>query len=839
MAIDFYSSIDLNKCELQNAALQNLPSHPSTPVEGQVYYNTGDDQIKLYANSEWVALASGSVSSAADDITTGDGAVSIATSSGNVTIDSQAAGLILDGHTGITLQNASGDILIDSAADIVLDAAGNDFSFKSADTEFLRVTNSTGDAIIKPIVDAKDIIFQQRDGTEVARIEDNGTFNVVAGKLAINGTAITSTAAELNILAGVTSTAAELNILAGVNTSAAELNYVEGVTSNIQDQLDDKAPLASPTFTGTANASNLTVSGTLTGTLTGNAATVTTNANLTGHITSSGNAAVLGSFTVAQLSAAISNASISGNNTGDQTTVSGSSGTVTSIGNLTGDVTSVNRATTIAPAAVHHAMLHDDIISGQGELTGVIDDTDEFLVSDAGTVKRADFSVVRDAVFADISGDGTIAAGGALTVTQSAGDFTVTGDLIVSGDTVTVNTANLLVEDPLIGLASGNGANSVDIGIWGKYTATGAKYTGLFRDASDSDMWKLFATTGGTHEAPGTGTTINTTSGFTYANLTLATLTGDVTGNLTGDVTGNADTATTLQTARTIAISGDITGTATSFNGGADISISSAITAGAIVNADISASAGIVDTKLATIGTAGKVSNSATTATSANTASAIVARDASNNFSAGTITATLTGNADTVTTNANLTGHITSSGNAAVLGSFTSAQLSAALTDETGSGAAVFATSPTLVTPALGTPVSGDLSGCTVASASAKGVVELATAAEVIAGTETAVVITPDTLAAKSVVAEIEASSLIDSLSATITHNLGTRDVIVQMYGADSDQTVYADVFRTTDDLSTSSEDVITIDFSKAPLENIRVLITSIEGATTGTIAYT
>jgi hypothetical protein len=48
----------------------------------------------------------------------------------------------------------------------------------------------------------------------------------------------------------------------------------------------------------------------------------------------------------------------------------------------------------------------------------------------------------------------------------------------------------------------------------------------------------------------------------------------------------------------------------------------------------------IADTKLATIATAGKVSNSATTATSANTASAIVARDASGNFTAGTITAT-------------------------------------------------------------------------------------------------------------------------------------------------------------------------------------------------------
>ena len=63
--------------------------------------------------------------------------------------------------------------------------------------------------------------------------------------------------------------------------------------------------------------------------------------------------------------------------------------------------------------------------------------------------------------------------------------------------------------------------------------------------------------------------------------------------------------------------------------------------------------------------------------------------------------------AGNVTTNANLTGHVTSTGNAAVLGSFTSAQLSTALSDETGSGAAVFATSPTLVTPALGTPASG------------------------------------------------------------------------------------------------------------------------------------
>jgi hypothetical protein len=78
------------------------------------------------------------------------------------------------------------------------------------------------------------------------------------------------------------------------------------------------------------------------------------------------------------------------------------------------------------------------------------------------------------------------------------------------------------------------------------------------------------------------------------------------------------------------------------------------------------------------------------------------------------ITGTAAGlTAGNVTTNANLTGAITSTGNATVLGSFSSANLAGALTDETGSGSAVFATSPTLVTPILGTPASGVLTNTT------------------------------------------------------------------------------------------------------------------------------
>ncbi len=68
------------------------------------------------------------------------------------------------------------------------------------------------------------------------------------------------------------------------------------------------------------------------------------------------------------------------------------------------------------------------------------------------------------------------------------------------------------------------------------------------------------------------------------------------------------------------------------------------LTTSLIVNSDISNTASITDTKLATLLSPGKVANSATTATALNNLNTIVARNASGNFSAGTITASLIGN---------------------------------------------------------------------------------------------------------------------------------------------------------------------------------------------------
>ena len=54
---------------------------------------------------------------------------------------------------------------------------------------------------------------------------------------------------------------AELAVLDGITATTAELNYVDGVTSNIQTQLNAKAPIASPTFTGSVNAGDSVVLG--------------------------------------------------------------------------------------------------------------------------------------------------------------------------------------------------------------------------------------------------------------------------------------------------------------------------------------------------------------------------------------------------------------------------------------------------------------------------------------------------------------------------------------------------------------------------------------------------
>ncbi len=73
-----------------------------------------------------------------------------------------------------------------------------------------------------------------------------------------------------------------------------------------------------------------------------------------------------------------------------------------------------------------------------------------------------------------------------------SGDVAITGNLIISGNTITQDVENIRTEDSLIKLAANNASDALDIGFYGQYTDGGTKYAGLIRDASDSGKFKLF-----------------------------------------------------------------------------------------------------------------------------------------------------------------------------------------------------------------------------------------------------------------------------------------------------------------------------------------------------------
>ena len=215
-----------------------------------------------------------------------------------------------------------------------------------------------------------------------------------------------------------------------------------------------------------------------------------------------------------------------------------------------------------------------------------------------------------------------------------------------------------------------------------------------------------------------------TATAFTASNVTTnANLTGGVTSvgnaatvvtnaNLTGDVT-SVGNATTLTNAPVIAkvLTGYVSGAGTVAATDSILQAIQKLDGNNSTNANLTGPITSVGnaTSIASqtgTGTTFVMDTSPTLVTPAlGTPSALVGTNIT-----GTATAFTASN---VTTNANLTGAVTSVGNAASLGSFSSANLLGALTDETGTGSAVFATSPTLVTPLLGTPTSGVLTNAT------------------------------------------------------------------------------------------------------------------------------
>ncbi len=109
---------------------------------------------------------------------------------------------------------------------------------------------------------------------------------------------------------------------------------------------------------------------------------------------------------------------------------------------MSGDIAISNAGlTTIQAGAVEHGMLADDIISGQGALGGAtVAQADLLMIDDGpGTVKKVTFSNFEDSIFGNISGDATIAAGGALTIAAQAVENSMLADDAVGADELAAN----------------------------------------------------------------------------------------------------------------------------------------------------------------------------------------------------------------------------------------------------------------------------------------------------------------------------------------------------------------------------------------------------------------
>ena len=102
---------------------------------------------------------------------------------------------------------------------------------------------------------------------------------------------------------------------------------------------------------------------------------------------------------------------------------------------VSGDATiAAGGALTIGAGAVEHGMLNDNIISGQDELAHAdIADADELMISDDGTVKRVGVDSLRDHFFGVVSGDATVADGGALTIAANAVEDGMVNDNVATG----------------------------------------------------------------------------------------------------------------------------------------------------------------------------------------------------------------------------------------------------------------------------------------------------------------------------------------------------------------------------------------------------------------------
>lgn len=519
--IKYLADINLDKNSLNNAVIQNLSTAPSSPADGQIYYDTDTNDLNIYNGSGWVQLGATGAGDI-ESVVAGDGLTGGATS-GDATLN-------VVGGTGITA-NAN-DIAIDSTV-ATLSGSQTLTNKTIAASQVTEISNLT----------AGEGAQLENIGSTTISAAQWGYLGAATGAITNSDTVDMGDGFVLEDADGTEVTITENKEVKFTGTGGLTINWTDVDNGTDGDPFDLQFAI-----------------GTLNQNTTGSAATLTTARNI-GGVSFNGSAAI----------------DLPGVNTGGNQDTTGNAATATKIASITNsNIVQLTASQTLTNKTIAASQVTEisNITAAEGAQLENIGSTTisatqwGYLGAASGAITNTDVDVSVANLKTRLAGgfgSNAVTIGDSSDVVTIGNDLVVTGDLTVSGDTTTVNTATLSVEDPLIILASGNAGDAVDTGFYSKYVESSTtKYAGVFRDVSASG--NPFTFFDGNQAEP--TTTVNTAgTGYDLADISAGGITAadGFTGDITGDVTGNADTATTLATARTIG--------GVSFNGSANISL--------------------------------------------------------------------------------------------------------------------------------------------------------------------------------------------------------------------------------------------------------------------------
>lgn len=283
MARKFLTPIDLNQLELRNAVIQNLGTDPSG-AEGQIYYNTGSDKLRIYANGSWADVAASSIT--------------INGTTNEVTVSASGSTYTISLPDTINANTTGSAASLTTSRNIVL----------SGDVSGSASFNGTADANISVAIAANSVALgTDTTGDYVAGISA-GTGIGVAGSggegstVTVSNTgvtAITGTTNEVDVSASTGSVTISLpaTINANLNGNAASATYAttagtaNAVAANSVALGTDTTGNYVASVTGTTNEIEVSGSGEGAAVTIGLPDSVTLgNLNVTGALTVSGSA---------------------------------------------------------------------------------------------------------------------------------------------------------------------------------------------------------------------------------------------------------------------------------------------------------------------------------------------------------------------------------------------------------------------------------------------------------------------------------------------------------------------------------------------------------------------